>query len=149
MTTKLSTGTRNGVLNAVAAIFDKGVIEVYSGTQPLNGDAAPTGTLLGVITKNGGPWIAGNPDNGLSFKPAEGGVLQKSDAVWSFKGLAKGTAGWWRFVPNAADDKSVSDALPRLDGSVGVGSGELRLSTTAIDVGVPVSVDRFVIRQPG
>lgn len=149
MTVKLSTGDRNAALDARAAAYTGGVIYVYSGTQPIGADAAPTGTLLGVITENGGAWIAGNPANGLKFKPATAGVLQKSDDTWRMTGLAKGTAGWWRFVTNAADDGSESTTLRRWDGSIGVGAGELRLSTTAIDVGVPVSVDRFTVRQPG
>ena len=151
MTVKLSTATRNGLLGTrgLTTQFLRGAIRVYSGPQPLSADDAPTGTLLGVITENGAAWAAGAPAGGLQFDPPVDGVLQKTSDAWRMTGLAAGTAGWWRLVGNAADDDSKSTTLVRIDGAVGVGAGELRLSTTAITVGVPVTADRFICRMPG
>lgn len=56
MTMRLSTGLRN-FLNKQGGIDDalrNGVIEIYSGAQPSSADAAPTGTLLAVISTNSG-----------------------------------------------------------------------------------------------
>lgn len=151
MAVKFSTGRKNRSLNDLATAYLGGAIFVYSGPQPVNSDAAATGTLLGIVTENGLPWIAGNTANGLRFKPAEAGVLQKVDDPWRMTGLAKGTAGWCRFVTNVADDGSQSDTLDRFDLPIGIsGTGaEVKLSSTAIDVGVPVTVDRCIFRQLG
>lgn len=151
MSVKLSTGDKNRTMNDRAAAYTGGAIFVYSGPQPVSPNAAATGILLGIVTENGLPWIAGNPANGLRFKPAEDGVLQKVDAPWRMTGLAKGTAGWCRFVTNVADDGSQSDVLDRFDLPIGIsgGSAEVKLSSTAIDVGVPVTVDRCIFRQLG
>mgnify|MGYP001767313988 CR=1 FL=1 len=79
--------------------------------------------------------------------PASGGVTKSAD-TWKFVGLAGGTAGWFRHVGNNADDGSVSTTLPRLDGSIAAGAGDLRLSSTAINVGVPVTVDVYSFQIP-
>lgn len=56
MTLRLSTGARNKMLNAsgFSGLFNKGSINIYSGSQPATADAAPTGTLLGIVTVGSG-----------------------------------------------------------------------------------------------
>lgn len=55
MTTRLSTGMRNGLAGTLGfqGMFNKSYAEVYSGLQPASADAAKTGTLLGVVTLDG------------------------------------------------------------------------------------------------
>ena len=52
MTIRLSTGARNGMASTLGfqGMFNKGYMEIYTGAQPASGDAASTGTKLGVIT---------------------------------------------------------------------------------------------------
>ncbi len=52
MTVRLSTGARNGIAAGLGfqGLFNKGYKEVYTGAQPATGDAAKTGTLLGVVS---------------------------------------------------------------------------------------------------
>lgn len=52
MTLRLSTGLRNALNSGLGfqGAFNRGSINIYSGSQPASGDAAVTGTLLGVIT---------------------------------------------------------------------------------------------------
>lgn len=54
MTVRLSTGLRNLLCSrkGFSGAFANGEIRIYSGTQPVNADAAPTGTLLGVVTRD-------------------------------------------------------------------------------------------------
>lgn len=54
MTRRLSTGAVNGLAQGMGfgALFNKGSIRIYSGTQPVSADAAVTGTLLGTVTAN-------------------------------------------------------------------------------------------------
>ena len=102
MTVRLSTKVRDNLAGTTgfAATFANGVIDIYSGTQPATADAAVTGTLLGRVTLNSGAFAAGTATNGLTFAAATGGAVSKT-GVWSFNGVAVGTAGWFRLKANA------------------------------------------------
>ena len=238
-----------GTLGFVGAM-QRGCIDIYSGAMPITADAAPTGTLLGRITSNGGafkPEVAGStvltfsgasgiinslrvagfdilgsqtnitmqvgdtlsqfakqvadainiagfyratatsntvmvtclPDTGsrnnggtvevsavagdlavtlssqtiaggvdgsggLGWSAPSGGKVTKK-GVWSFTGLANGTAGWFRMKSSEADTNQANAPYPRCDGSIGVGSGEMSLTNLSIVVGAPTTVDSFEI----
>lgn len=146
---RLSTGLRNNLAGTTgfATTFANGIIEVRTGTQPSSADAAVTGTLLGVVTLNSGAFTAGQPNNGLTFAAPANGAVSKS-GVWSFMGLANGTAGWFRLKANALDNDALSTTLPRLDGSIAVSGADLNLSNIAIAIGAPSTIDSFVWTQP-
>ncbi|MBF5006845.1 hypothetical protein [Diaphorobacter caeni] len=151
MTVKLSTGLRNAACGTlgIAGALNGGVLEIYSGPQPVSADSAVTGTKLGVATLDAGAWVAGAPANGLEFDaPAGGGVAKPSAAVWKFIGLAVGQAGWVRFIGNAPDDGSASATLPRLDMAAAAGGGDFKMSSIAITVGLPVTIDVFSVALP-
>ena len=149
MTVRLSTQLRTNLAGATgfASTFAAGVIEVYSGSQPVSADAAVTGTLLGTVTLNSGAFTPGSPTNGLTFAAAANGVVAKS-GVWSFSGVAAGTAGWFRFKGNGSDAGTSSTVLPRLDGSVATSGADLNLSNISIAVGAPSTIDTFTWTQP-
>lgn len=252
MTIRLSTGARNLLAQGAgfACIFNRGSIEIYSGSQPANADAAVTGTLLAVATatsgaltketraagtvtitggsvsvatvtvggfniipdgavpyntsinqtasdlcdainRNGvmqasvsGAVVTINPMpgagaaynaaavtstgsvtatyanmaggvasvNGLILgQPAAGVVGKSSGQVWSFAGIAAGTAGWFRFVASAADAGAIISAAPylaRMDGSVATSGADLNLSNIVIAVGAPNTIDTFSVTVP-
>jgi hypothetical protein len=52
MTVRYSTGYRNALATGIgfAALFNRGSINIYTGTQPTTADSAATGTLLGTLT---------------------------------------------------------------------------------------------------
>ena len=60
MTARLSTGARNGLVGplGLTGLFNKCIVNIYSGTQPVNADAAVTGTLLGTVTLGSGAYTA-------------------------------------------------------------------------------------------
>ena len=60
MTIRQSTGLRNCLSGneGFAKAFKNGEIRIYTGTQPATADAAATGTLLGVVTKDGSARVA-------------------------------------------------------------------------------------------
>ena len=149
MTIRLSTGTRNALCSTAgfSSIFANGIIEVRTGAQPASADAAATGTLLGTITLNSGAFVAGSPTNGLTFAAAENGAVSKS-GVWSFSGIAAGTAGWFRLKGNALDNDAPSTTLPRLDGSIATSGADMALSNISIAIGAPTTIDTFVWAQP-
>jgi len=149
MTLRLSTGLRNNLAGPTgfAATFANGVIDIYSGTQPATADAAATGTLLGTVTLNSGTFTPGTATNGLTFAVATNGAVSKT-GVWSFNGVAAGTAGWFRLKGNAVDTGEASPFVPRLDGSIAVSGADMNLSNISIAIGAPTTVDTFIWTQP-
>lgn len=149
MTIRFSTQLRNNLAGTLgfAATFANGVIDIYSGTQPVSADSAATGTLLGTVTLASGPFTPGSPTNGLTFAAAANGAVSKS-GTWSFVGIAAGTAGWFRFRGNAADNGALSLVLPRMDGSCATSGADLNISNIAIAVGAPNTCDVFNYTQP-
>ena len=150
MTARLSTGLRTNLAGSTgfAATFANGIIEIRTGTQPATADAAATGTLLGTITKASGAFTPGTATNGLTFATAADGAVTKSTDAWSFNGVAAGTAGWFRFKGNAADNDLSSTTLPRLDGSIATSGGDMSLSNIVIAIGAPTTVDVFSFTIP-
>ena len=152
MTIRYSTGTINRLLgdysvsnanNGLAGVFKDGFIYIYSGSQPASADSAATGTLLAKVSKDAGSFTHGVSTNGLQFGVPSGGVISKSGSQnWQYTGIASGTAGWFRFVGNAAD---VDSSSIRMDGSISTTSGDLILSTTTIVIGTPGTIDQFTI----
>jgi len=149
MALRLSTKLRDNLAGTTgfASTFANGVIEIYSGAQPATADSAVTGTLLGTVTLNSGAFTPGVATNGLTFAAASGGAVSKS-GVWSFNGIAAGTAGWFRLKGNATDAGGVSTTLPRLDGSIAVSGADMNLSNISIAIGAPNTIDSFTWTQP-
>lgn len=90
--------------------------------------------------------IAGGVDGvgGLGWAAPSGGKVTKK-GVWSFTGLANGTAGWFRMKSSEADTNQANAPYPRCDGTIGVGSGEMSLTNLSIVVGAPTTVDGFEV----
>lgn len=149
MTIRFSTALRTALAGSTgfAACFEKGVIEIYSGAQPTTADAAVTGTLLGTMTQASGAFTPGSPDNGLTFAAAANGAVSKS-GIWSFVGIAAGTAGWFRLKANAVDGGALSTTAVRMDGSCATSGADLNISNIVIAVGAPSTCDSFVYTQP-
>lgn len=151
MALRLSTGLKNAMLGETGfkGALANGVLRIYTGAQPASPDNAVAGTLLMEVTLNGGAFSHGSPTNGLNWDdPALGYIAKPAGDVWRGSGLAAGVAGWARFCANPADDGSSSDTLARLDMSVGVSTGDLRLSNVNIAVGAPSTVDAASLRLP-
>ena len=149
MTVRLSTKLRDNLAGTTgfASTFANGVIEIYSGSQPVSADNAVSGILLGTVTLGSGAFTPGTATNGLTFAAASGGAASKS-GVWSFNGVAVGTAGWFRLKGNAADAGALSTVLPRLDGSIATSGADLNLSNISIAVGAPNTIDSFAWTTP-
>lgn len=252
MTIRLSTGMRNKLCEGMgfSALFNRGFIEVYTGSQPLTADSPTTGTLLGIISDSSGPvtretqavgtvvitaaaggsidnitvgtfnvipdgpvaavagdtaataaklcdainrngvytatvsastvtirprpgvgashnglaltgslttvmatygsgTVAGGvaPVNGLSFSAPVNGVVSKKN-IWSFVGVAAGTAGCFRFVQSIPDAGGASATAVRMDGSIATSGADLNLSNLSVTPGAPNTVDTFSWTQP-
>jgi len=144
----MSSGFRNWLLGGgnVIEAFDRGVIEVYSGTQPDAADLPPTGTLLGRVTRDGNTFAHGDPTYGLSIihVPSIVGVLKDPTEDWILTGVADGTAGWWRFKANSpTDDDSESTSFFRIDGVISAPFEEFFLADTAITTAGQQDIELF------
>lgn len=151
MALRLSTGLRDGMLNATGMkeAFTDGVLYIFSGPQPSSADAAATGTVLAIITESGGAFTPGSPTNGLEFDAPVSGTVSKAAAeTWVGDGVAADSAGWFRLMGNATDNLGSSTTLPRIDGSVGTSGADLNLGNISIEVGVPVTIDVFSFTLP-
>ena len=150
MTIRLSTGLRNAIAgtSGFAGAMSTGVIDIYSGAQPLTADSAASGTLLGTATVAGGAFNPGSPTNGLLFAAAVGGAVTKNADLWQFNGIANGTAGWFRFRGNAADAGGASTTLVRMDGSIASSGGDMSLGNLSVTIGSPNTIDAFSFTVP-
>ena len=154
MAVRLSTGAVNALAGGGAGdgsfkdVFANAVIAVYTGTQPANADTAESGTLLGLITVEGGAFTGGVATNGLNWDAAVAGVCGKPSATeWAIIPDASGTAGWARLYANDMTT-GASTTAARIDMACGVGAGELRFSTTALTVDVKSVVNTLNITVP-
>lgn len=148
---RFSTGLRDKMLGSQSLkdAFQNGVLRIYSGAQPASPDNAVTGTLLMEITVDAGAFTHGVGTNGLNFDAPVSGVLSKAAAeTWRGNGVAAGTAGWARLSGNPLDDGTSSTTLPRIDMSVARSGADLNLSTTAIAIGAPTTIDTFALTMP-
>lgn len=144
MTFHVSTGLRNKILDtgALKTRLALGFIDIYSGPEPANADAALSGnTKLCRISNN-------KTATGLTFDAAALGVIPKAAAeVWKGTNLATGTASFYRFV-TATDTGTASTTEERLQGTIGLAGAELNLSSVALTSGVDQTVDYFTVALP-
>lgn len=111
-----------------------------------NGDVV---TTTGSVTATYANMSGGTDQvNGIKFTAPVAGVVNKS-GVWSFNGVAAGTAGWFRMHGAVADvDAAAPPHFPRVDGSVATSGADLNLSNIVIAIGAPSTCDSFVYTQP-
>lgn len=144
MALKASSGLRNkmatnmGLTSAMAL----GFINVYSGAGPATANDAATGTLLCVISNNGGA-------TGLTFEAtAVDGVVQKAIAeVWSGTNLATGVAGYYRHVA-AGDTAASSTTEARIQGTVGTSGADMNMTSVNLASGATQTLDFYTINLP-
>lgn len=114
----------------------------YIVTATLTTLTATYANMSGGIASVNGLYL-GNPAAGVIEKPAS--------VVWSFNGVAAGTAGWFRFIGSVSDAGALVSAAPwpiRLDGSIAVSGGDASLSNITVAVGAPNTIDTFRWTQP-
>lgn len=146
----VSTGLAAQILNGsrFSDVMRDGCIELRSGPPPLTADDAANGTLLGRITRDGLPWVAGSTSGGLQWSVAGRYLEPVSGHRWMLTGLATGVLGHFRLVANAPDDGDLSAVAPRVDGAIaviGAGAADLYVPTLDITPSTSRQVDLFWI----
>lgn len=131
MTIRMLQDSFDNIVTYGAFLFNGGLLNIYTGAQPIDPIHAATGVMVASITLP-------NP----AFVEADDGVCVKT-GDWSGSATNSGVAGWFRLTGTAGDiiDGTVTTAL---------GSGDLLASTTNFTVGDPVEVTscHFEFQQP-
>lgn len=146
MALRLSTGLRTALLGAnggLKELMDNGVIDIFTGAQPVSADSLETGTKLVRISSTSGTAAA----DGVKFGTASSGILPLTTPLWTGVTLVAGVAGWFRFYGSGAVTGTNGTAL-RFDGNCGVSGADLVLSHTSLVVDSVVTVKTFNITQP-
>lgn len=141
---RLSTGLRNAIAGnyGLGAMMNGGIIRVYDGTYPESTDEPPNSVEVARITTEGRVFIPETDPNQaglILIGVSPGGVTNAGG--WVLRGIATGTAVWWRWCWRKTDHGETSLSLPRIDGLIGDG---LMLGTTAIYPSMTVMIDHFL-----
>lgn len=123
----------DSVVDAIDAGAGPGLLRIYSGSAPATADAAATGTLLAELTMSD-PAFGAAADVNPGARATANAITDDSSAN------ANGTAGYARVVD--------SDGNNPIQLTVGVGSGELQLTTLTVVAGQPVTVTSLTITMP-
>ena len=127
MALQYSVAVNNARLDAVETTTGATAkLRIYTGAAPANCAAAATGTLLVDMTLPA-DWMAA----------ASSGSKAKS-GTWSGTGVAAGTAGYFRIVDNAG-------TTAHIQGTCGIGTGDLQLDNTNIAISQTVTVNTFTL----
>lgn len=127
MAIQYSVGVRNNQLDQVeSTIGTSAKLQLRSGAAPANCAAADSGTLLCEITL---------PSDWMNA--AASGSKTKL-GTWQGTGAAAGTAGHFRLKDNAG-------TTTHMQGTCGIGTGDLQLDNTSIASGQTVTVTGFTI----
>ncbi len=127
MSHQYSVAVNNGRLDAIeGTIGASPLLRLYTGSAPANCAAAPTGST--ILTMN-------LPSD--AFASASAGAKSKN-GTWSGTATQAGTAGYYRILDNGG-------TTCHIQGSVGVGSGELQLDNNVIGNGQVVTISTYQI----
>lgn len=128
MALQLAVSVRNARLDAIETDIGAGaILKLRSGAQPANVAAADSGTVLCTLTLPS-DWLAA----------AAAGVKAKA-GTWS--GTASGGGGTIAHFRVYASDGSTA----KMQGSVGVGSGDMAIDNNVVADGQAITVTAFAL----
>jgi hypothetical protein len=117
MTFKISVTTRTSLIDKYTDLFDGGVLEIRSGTQPANPETAATGTLISSLNFQA-----------ISAPAGSNGVATISLPI-SGSALVAGTIGWGRIIKSGV---TVADGTFSITG----GGGDFIVAGTSLVVSI-------------
>lgn len=114
MATNLKDSIRTTMVGAIStSITTTSRLKVYTGSAPSK-TASPTGTLLATLTP------------AATFGSSSVGVLTAGAIASDTSAAASGTPGYYRIIDGTTDDGTHT----QVQGSCGVGSGDINFSST-------------------
>lgn len=151
MAFRISTGTRQQLLgtSSFKALFDGGVMDLFTGSQPTTADAVETGTKLVRISSTSGVGL----NDGLRFGTALAGDLSNTTPAWQGTVVAAGVAGWFRFYGTGATSGVMGSSGTngtgiRVDGNVGLSGADLVLTHTNLALDSTLTVGTGTVTVP-
>lgn len=127
MAIQLATLTRNARLDAIETeVGTTPVLKLFTGAQPANCAAANSGTEL---------WSETCPSDWMA---AASGGSKALSGTWQAAAIATGTAAHFRLY--ASDGTTC-----KMQGSVGIGTGDLQLDNTSLATGQSVTITAFTL----
>lgn len=135
MPTRITNAAARAAVAAIAALLNGGTVRIYTGTQPAEADAAPTGTLLATCT-------LGNPAFGAATDANPGGRVTANAITGDTSIDTGGTAGWFRAFN--------SGGTAVIDGNITAtgGGGDMTLADVNLVQGGTFSVTGWTITMP-
>src|SRR5437899_3323233 len=126
MAFQFSTAARNAALDAIeTAVGTSPIMKIRTGAPPADCSTTATGTVLATISLPS-DWMA----NAASGAKSKSGTWEDTVADNS------GVAGWFEITDNAGTTRHIQ-------GTCGVGSGDLQLDNTSINAGQDVLITAF------
>jgi hypothetical protein len=125
--TQLSREVTNAQANVMASLADGGYLRIYTGSQPVDGNANIGGVSQLLAELRLSPTAFGKAVSGTSTaNPIQPETYARTT----------GTATWFRVVKS-------DGVTPLWDGSVGTEDANLVLNSTAVQLGATVAVTSF------
>jgi hypothetical protein len=147
MAVRLSTGLRNALVGTDGAgfgeIMNNGVLDIFTGAQPVSANHVETGTKLARISSTSGTAA----EDGLKFGTTGDGTLTIGTPAWTGVILVDGVAGWFRFYGSGGVTGTSGTAI-RFDGAVGVSGSDLDLTHTNLTKDAVLTIKAATIVQP-
>jgi hypothetical protein len=145
MAGKISTGLRNGMLGSTGfkGLMDDFRLRVYAGDIPATADAALGGAvLLAEYTESD------DGTTGLTFGTPSGATIAKNTGeTWSSTPVANGVGTFFR-CEKSGDDGTLSTSALRIQGDVGTLGAIMNVSNATYTIGVPVTLNYFLVNFP-
>lgn len=136
ISTKLRDTIAEGIGNAGSGIqFNSGKLRAWDGSAP-SVNAAPTGTLLIDVAL---------PAD--AFGAVSSGVISKAGTWEDTSANATGTPTYFRLTRSTDDDGATGATYERIQGSAGVGSGDLNFNGS-LTAGQAVTISTFTVTMP-
>jgi hypothetical protein len=147
MAIRLSTGARNKLVGTdgqgFGELFNNGVLDIFTGAQPVSANHVETGTKLVRISSTSGTAA----EDGLKFGTTGDGTLTIGTPAWTGVILVDGVAGWFRFYGSGGVTGTSGTAI-RFDGAVGVSGSDLDLTHTNLAKDATLTIKSGTVIQP-
>lgn len=143
MSLQMSTGAKRRILDeGFRNGFEDSLILLFSGTPPTDPDSATNASNV-LVARAGidqSSWVAGTLGAfGIDWlvSDAAGLMLPVDIANIEAQGIADGTARWFWLIENevGSDSLLASTTIARIQGTVAVGGGDLRLTNAVFSNG--------------
>jgi hypothetical protein len=128
MALQFSTTVRDGRINSIpTTVGTSPILKIRTGSAPATCATSATGTVVATLTLPS-TWLAASSS----------GTAAKSGTWQDLSADATGTAGWWELLDSGGTTRHIQ-------GTVGIGSGDLQVDNTSFATGQAFSITSFSI----